>query len=83
MKPVGDLQTETELKTSYPQLEVRRPASAREEFKKNRDSLKTEGKVGIDNQVPWSDIITIPQVVYDLEQSHYKHHQATRPRIYK
>ena len=45
LKPVGELQTETELKTSYPQLEVRRPSSAREEFKRNRDSLRTEGKV--------------------------------------
>ena len=66
LKPVGEIQTMTELKSNFTKKEARRPKSAREEFKKNRDSLKASGQVCV---VCLSEVLSLYNVRLTTSES--------------
>ena len=68
LRPEGELLVTTELSSNFKRLNTRRPSSARDEFRKRRDNLKTGGQQG----------------TFQAEnKTSFIEHKNERPKIYK
>ena len=68
LRPEGEILVTTELSSNFKRLNTRRPSSARDEFRKRRDNLKTGGQQG----------------TFQAEnKTSFIEHKNERPKIYK
>ena len=86
MRPEGNLLVSTELSSNFLPVAARRPSSAREEFRRRRDNLRSEGNVrGNLSDIARPESHQLVQVSYQVEakSSYTAHQQTARPKIYK
>ena len=63
--PEGYFTVSTELSSNFTPLSTRRPSSAREEYRRRRDTLRTEGNVS--REISYKTLMIFVEVSYQVE----------------